>query len=182
MAKYDPLCEYLAHLPPTTLEITLTFQEVEKIIGQDMEPSAGKYMRSWDNTGGTSAVRQNSWLHAGWETGMVDLDNRKVRLRRMQGELPPVIVTERPPPFERRDEGEVIKGLVEYIVKSIVTYPDKVSITTEDSEEDLLLKLEVAPEDKGRVIGRQGTVVEAIRTLLRVKAGREGARVRLQIP
>ena len=74
-----------------------------------------------------------------------------------------------------------MKELVEYIVKSIVTDPDKVSITTEDSEEGLLLKLEVAPEDKGRVIGKQGRVAEALRTLLRVKAAKEETRVRLQI-
>jgi predicted RNA-binding protein YlqC (UPF0109 family) len=74
-----------------------------------------------------------------------------------------------------------MKELVEYIVKSIVTDPEKVSITTEDSEEGLLLKLEVAPEDKGRVIGKQGRVAEAIRTLLRVKAAKEETRVRLQI-
>ncbi|MBN1152679.1 MAG: KH domain-containing protein, partial [Dehalococcoidia bacterium] len=66
-----------------------------------------------------------------------------------------------------------MKELVEYIVKAIVTDPEKVSITTEDSEEGLLLKLEVAPEDKGRVIGKQGRVAEAIRTLLRVKAAKE---------
>jgi predicted RNA-binding protein YlqC (UPF0109 family) len=74
-----------------------------------------------------------------------------------------------------------MKELVEYIVKSIVTDPDKVSITEEDSEEGLLVKLEVAPEDKGRVIGKQGRVAEAIRTLLRVKAAKEETRVRLQI-
>lgn len=74
-----------------------------------------------------------------------------------------------------------MKELVEYIVKSIVTDPDKVSITEEDSEEGLLIKLEVAPEDKGRVIGKQGRVAEAIRTLLRVKAAKEETRVRLQI-
>jgi predicted RNA-binding protein YlqC (UPF0109 family) len=74
-----------------------------------------------------------------------------------------------------------MKELVEYIVKSIVTDPDKVTITEEDSEEGLLVKLEVAPEDKGRVIGKQGRVAEAIRTLLRVKAAKEETRVRLQI-
>jgi len=74
-----------------------------------------------------------------------------------------------------------MKELVEYIVKAIVTDPEKVSITTEDTEEGLLLKLEVAPEDKGRVIGKQGRVAEAIRTLLRVKAAKEETRVRLQI-
>jgi len=74
-----------------------------------------------------------------------------------------------------------MKELVEYIVKSIVTDPDKVSITEEEGEEGLLVKLEVAPEDKGRVIGKQGRVAEAIRTLLRVKAAKEETRVRLQI-
>ncbi|MCK4403374.1 MAG: KH domain-containing protein [Dehalococcoidia bacterium] len=74
-----------------------------------------------------------------------------------------------------------MKELVEYIVKSIVAEPDKVNITEENSDMGLLIKLEVAPEDKGRVIGRQGRVAEAIRTLLRVKAARADTRVRLEI-
>ena len=74
-----------------------------------------------------------------------------------------------------------MKELVEYIVKSIVTEPDKVNITEENSEDGLLIKLEVAPEDKGRVIGKQGRVAEAIRTLLRVRASKENIRVRLEI-
>jgi len=74
-----------------------------------------------------------------------------------------------------------MKDLVEYIVKSLVAEPDKVSITEEDSDTGLLIKLEVAPEDKGRIIGRQGRVAEAIRTLLRVKAARNEVRVRLEI-
>ena len=74
-----------------------------------------------------------------------------------------------------------MKELVEYIVKAIVAEPDKVSITEEDSEVGLLIKLEVAPDDKGRVIGRQGRVAEAIRTLLRVKAAKDDTRVRLEI-
>jgi len=74
-----------------------------------------------------------------------------------------------------------MKELVEHVVKSIVIYPDKVSVTSEDTEAGLLLTLEVAPEDMGRVIGKQGRTVEAIRTLLRVKAAREQVRVRLQV-
>jgi hypothetical protein len=74
-----------------------------------------------------------------------------------------------------------MKELVEYIVKSIVAEPDKVNITEENSDIGLLIKLEVAPEDKGRVIGRQGRVAEAIRTLLRVKAAKANTRVRLEI-
>lgn len=74
-----------------------------------------------------------------------------------------------------------MKELVEYIVKSIVSEPDKVSLTEESGDEGLLIKLEVAPEDKGRVIGRQGRVAEAMRTLLRVKAAKNETRVRLEI-
>jgi predicted RNA-binding protein YlqC (UPF0109 family) len=75
-----------------------------------------------------------------------------------------------------------MKELVEYIVKSIVKEPDQVNITEENDDGDVLVvKLEVAAEDKGRVIGKQGRVAEAIRTLLRVKAAKEETRVRLQI-
>ena len=74
-----------------------------------------------------------------------------------------------------------MKDLVEYIVKSIVSLPNEVKITEENSETGLLIKLEVSPEDKGRVIGKQGRVAEAIRTLLRVKAVKNETRVRLQI-
>ena len=74
-----------------------------------------------------------------------------------------------------------MKDLVEYIVKSIVSEPDEVKVSEEDSDVGLLIKLEVSPEDKGRVIGRQGRVAEAIRTLLRVKAAKNETRVRLEI-
>jgi hypothetical protein len=74
-----------------------------------------------------------------------------------------------------------MKELVEYIVKSIVAQPDKVNITEEGDENGIVIKLEVAPEDKGRVIGKQGRVAEAMRTLLRVKAAKEDTRVRLEI-
>lgn len=80
MSKYDPLQQHLEAL--TSTEITLTFQEIERIIGANMEPSARTYLRSWDNTGGSSAVRQNSWLDAGWKTVMVDLENEKVKFHR----------------------------------------------------------------------------------------------------
>ena len=75
-----------------------------------------------------------------------------------------------------------MKELVEYIVKAIVKEPDQVNVSTENEEGDILVvKLEVALDDKGRVIGKQGRVAEAIRTLLRVKAAKEETRVRLQI-
>jgi len=74
-----------------------------------------------------------------------------------------------------------MKDLLEYIIKAIVAEPDAVKITEENSDEGLLFKLEVAPDDKGRVIGRQGRVAQALRTLLRVKAAKQDTRVRLEI-
>jgi predicted RNA-binding protein YlqC (UPF0109 family) len=75
----------------------------------------------------------------------------------------------------------VMKELVEYIAKSIVSMPNDVKVTEETEENRLVIKLEVAVDDKGRVIGKQGRVAEAMRTLLRVAATKEGIRVRLEI-
>jgi predicted RNA-binding protein YlqC (UPF0109 family) len=74
-----------------------------------------------------------------------------------------------------------MKELVEYIARAIVSSPDDVKVTEETEENRVVVKLEVAADDKGRVIGRQGRVAEAIRTLLRVAATKEGIRVRLEI-
>jgi len=74
-----------------------------------------------------------------------------------------------------------MKDLLEYIVKSIVAQPEAVKVTEENSDQGLLIKLEVAPDDKGRVIGKQGRVAQALRTLLRVKAAKQETRVRLEI-
>jgi predicted RNA-binding protein YlqC (UPF0109 family) len=75
----------------------------------------------------------------------------------------------------------MMKDLVEYIAKSIVTVPDAVVVTEENDANTVTLKLQVAPEDRGRVIGKQGKVAQAMRTLLRVAAIREGTRVQLEI-
>jgi predicted RNA-binding protein YlqC (UPF0109 family) len=75
-----------------------------------------------------------------------------------------------------------MKALVEYIAKSIVDAPDAVQVEENTDEEGLLkLTLKVADEDKGRVIGKQGRIAEAIRSLLRVKAAKAATRVRLEI-
>ncbi|MCR4394508.1 MAG: KH domain-containing protein [Dehalococcoidales bacterium] len=74
-----------------------------------------------------------------------------------------------------------MRELLEYIVKAIVDAPDKVVITEEKGEQGVTFKLQVADEDKGRVIGKQGRIVEAMRTLLRVKAAKLGTRATLQI-
>ena len=75
-----------------------------------------------------------------------------------------------------------MKALVEYIAKSIASYPDEVKVTEEEDEEGrVILRLEVAPDDKGKVIGRQGRVAQSIRVLLRVAAVKQGTRAVLEI-
>jgi predicted RNA-binding protein YlqC (UPF0109 family) len=74
-----------------------------------------------------------------------------------------------------------MKELVEYIAKSIVNLPDDVVVTEETSEQGVILKLQVADEDKGRVIGKQGRIAEAMRTLIRVKAAKSSTRATLEI-
>jgi predicted RNA-binding protein YlqC (UPF0109 family) len=74
-----------------------------------------------------------------------------------------------------------MKALVEYIAKSIVNEPDAVKVDEETNEEGITLKLSVADDDKGRIIGKQGQIAQAMRTLLRVKAAKAATRVRLEI-
>jgi hypothetical protein len=70
---------------------------------------------------------------------------------------------------------------VEYIVKTLVNNPDKVSITRDIDEKGVLLTLEVDPEDVGRVIGRRGATAQSIRTLLRALGTKNDARYNLKI-
>ncbi|NLE07780.1 MAG: KH domain-containing protein [Dehalococcoidales bacterium] len=74
-----------------------------------------------------------------------------------------------------------MKELVEYIARSIVNAPDQVVVTEEENDQGITLKLQVADDDKGRVIGKQGRIAEAMRTLVRVKAAKAGTRATLEI-
>lgn len=74
-----------------------------------------------------------------------------------------------------------MKELVEFVARSIVNEPDAVVVTEENDERGLVLKLSVADDDKGRVIGKQGRIAGAMRTLLRVKAAKQGIKVTLEI-
>ena len=74
-----------------------------------------------------------------------------------------------------------MKELVEFIVKAIASNPDEVKVTEEEMGGRIILRLEVAPGDKGKVIGRHGRVAESIRLLLRVAAVKRGTRVILEI-
>ncbi len=74
-----------------------------------------------------------------------------------------------------------MKELIEYIAKSLVDSPDQVKIRQIEGEQAIILELRVAPDDMGKVIGRQGRVAKSMRTLLKVAAAREGKRTILEI-
>ena len=74
-----------------------------------------------------------------------------------------------------------MKELIEYIARSLASNPDAVGVTEENSEGRIVFRLEVAPEDKGKVIGRQGRVAQAMRVLLRVAAVKDGTHAVLEI-
>ena len=74
-----------------------------------------------------------------------------------------------------------MKELIEYIAKSIASDPNSVVVTEVVEDERTVFRLEVAEEDKGKGIGRQGRVAEAMRVLLRVAAVKAGTRAVLEI-
>lgn len=77
---------------------------------------------------------------------------------------------------------EDIANLVEALVVPLVDDPDALEITSTDTEEGaLLVEISVADEDAGKVIGRQGRVIKAIRTLCRAAGSRNGAAVEVEI-
>jgi predicted RNA-binding protein YlqC (UPF0109 family) len=74
-----------------------------------------------------------------------------------------------------------LKDLIEYIATSLVSDPTQVEITQTRRGPQTILKLRVAKEDMGRVIGKSGRVANAMRVLLRVAAAQEGKRAELDI-
>jgi len=74
-----------------------------------------------------------------------------------------------------------MKELIEFIAASLVDDPTQVSVTQERFGSQTVLKLNVAKEDMGRIIGKSGRVANAMRVLLRVAAAQEGKRVTLDI-
>lgn len=74
-----------------------------------------------------------------------------------------------------------MKDLVEFVVKSLVESPDEVSVVEIDNGAEVTLELTVAGPDMGRVIGKSGRVINAIRTLAQVAAAKQGQRVSVEL-
>ena len=73
-----------------------------------------------------------------------------------------------------RLEGSTARAVLEYLAKAIVDDPDSVMVEVEEGRRSVSLRLNVSPDDMGRVIGRRGRTAQAIRTVVRAAAARDG--------
>ncbi|MCC8017342.1 MAG: KH domain-containing protein [Clostridiales bacterium] len=74
-----------------------------------------------------------------------------------------------------------MKELVEVIAKSLVDHPEEVSVTETEKERVIVLELHVAQTDMGKVIGKQGRIAKAIRSVVKAAASREDKKVVVEI-
>ena len=74
-----------------------------------------------------------------------------------------------------------MKELVEVIAKALVENPDEVVVTESMKGEDTLIELKVAPADMGKVIGKQGRIAKAIRSVVKAAASKEDRKVIVEI-
>ena len=74
-----------------------------------------------------------------------------------------------------------MKELVEVIAKSLVDYPDEVQVTETENDKAVVLVLKVAQSDMGKVIGKQGRIAKAIRTVVKAAASKEDRKVIVEI-
>lgn len=70
--------------------------------------------------------------------------------------------------------GSVARNVLDYVAKAIVDDPDSVMVEVDEGRSSISLRLNVSPDDMGRVIGRRGRTAQAIRTVVRAAAAREG--------
>ena len=74
-----------------------------------------------------------------------------------------------------------MKELLLYIARSLVDHPDQVTVTEVENGDELTLELRVAPEDMGKVIGKQGRIAKAIRTVVKAAGIHEDKKIIVEI-
>ena len=77
---------------------------------------------------------------------------------------------------------EQLAGLVRILARSLVDEPDEVEVSGAESDSRVDLELRVAPDDMGKVIGRQGRTIRAIRTVAKAASVKLGKRVNVEVP
>ena len=74
-----------------------------------------------------------------------------------------------------------MKELVKVIAMALVDYPDEVEVTEKETDTSIVLELKVAPDDMGKVIGKQGRIAKAIRTVVKSAATKDDKKVVVEI-
>ena len=74
-----------------------------------------------------------------------------------------------------------MKDLVKVIAVSLVDHPEEVEVTQKETERSIILELHVAPDDMGKVIGKQGRIARAMRTVVKAAASKEEKKVIVDI-
>lgn len=74
-----------------------------------------------------------------------------------------------------------MKELLEYLAKALVDNPDAVAVKQVEGEKSIILELSVAPDDMGKVIGKQGRIAKAIRSVVKAAAAKEGKKAIVEI-
>lgn len=74
-----------------------------------------------------------------------------------------------------------MKELLEVIAKNLVEYPEQVQVFEKEGDKASILELKVAPEDMGKVIGKQGRIAKAIRTVIKAAAIHEDKKIIVEI-
>lgn len=74
-----------------------------------------------------------------------------------------------------------MKTLVEYLVKALADYPEQVVLAEHETDDSILLELKISPDDVGKIIGKNGNTINAIRTVLQAAASSHKKRVKLEV-
>ncbi len=74
-----------------------------------------------------------------------------------------------------------VKDLAEYLIKSLADHPEKVELEEREEDDTVLIELKIAPEDVGKIIGKNGNTINAIRTVLQTAASSCKKRARLEV-
>ena len=77
--------------------------------------------------------------------------------------------------------GKKMRELVEVIAKELVDFPDEVVVTEKENEKSIIIELKVADSDMGKVIGKQGRIAKAIRSVVKAASSKEDKKVIVEI-
>jgi predicted RNA-binding protein YlqC (UPF0109 family) len=74
-----------------------------------------------------------------------------------------------------------MKALVQYFIKSLADHPDEADLVEREMDDAILLELKISPDDFGRIIGKNGNTINAIRTVVQAAASSQKKRVKLEV-